>query len=43
MIDPKLIEAKPEYVKEALAKKLWDFDPAPLLSLFKEKRAYERG
>lgn len=38
MIDPKLIEAKPEYVKEALAKKLWDFDPAPLLSLFQERR-----
>ena len=38
MIDPKLIEAKPEYVKEALAKKLWDFDPAPLLSLFQKRR-----
>ena len=38
MIDPKLIEAKPEYVTEALAKKLWDFDPAPLLALFQKRR-----
>ena len=38
MIDPKLIEAKAEYVKEALAKKLWDFDPAPLLALFQKRR-----
>ena len=30
MIDIKLILEKPEYVKEALAKKLWDFDPAPI-------------
>lgn len=39
MIDAKLIEEKPEYVKEALAKKGWDFDPAPLLSLFQNRRA----
>src|SRR5574344_895647 len=38
MIDAKLIEEKPEYVKEALAKKGWDFDPAPLLALFQERR-----
>lgn len=38
MIDPKLIETKPEYVKEALAKKLWDFDPAPLLADFQKRR-----
>ncbi len=39
MIDAKLIEEKPEYVKAALAKKGWDFDPAPLLSLFQKRRA----
>lgn len=39
MIDAKLIEEKPEYVKEALAKKGWDFDPQPLLRLFNERRA----
>jgi seryl-tRNA synthetase len=38
MIDAKLIEEKPEYVKEALAKKGWDFDPAPLLKLFNDRR-----
>src|SRR5574344_1611117 len=38
MIDAKLIEEKPEYVKEALAKKGWDFDPAPLLKLFQQRR-----
>ena len=38
MIDPKLIEERPEYVKEALAKKLWDFDPSLLLSLFQKRR-----
>lgn len=38
MIDAKLIEEKPEYVKEALAKKGWDFDPAPLLALFQNRR-----
>lgn len=42
MIDPKLIETKPEYVKEALAKKLWDFDPAPLLALFQKRRELTR-
>ncbi len=38
MIDAKLIEEKPEYVKESLAKKNYEFDPAPLLSLFKKRR-----
>lgn len=33
MIDVKLILEKPEYVKEALAKKLWDFDPKPVVEL----------
>lgn len=33
MIDVKLILEKPEYVKEALAKKLWDFDPKPVIDL----------
>ena len=37
MIDIKLILEKPEYVKEALAKKLWDFDPKPIQDLA-EKR-----
>ncbi len=40
MIDYKLIEEKPEYVKEALAKKGWDFDPEPLLKLFGDRRTY---
>ena len=46
MIDIKLILERPEYVKEALAKKLWDFDPKPIadlharrLSLLKEVEA----
>lgn len=39
MIDVKLIEERPEYVKAALAKKDWDFDPEPLLALFKERRS----
>jgi seryl-tRNA synthetase len=39
MIDLKLIEEKPEYVKGALAKKGWDFSPAPLLELMKKRRA----
>ena len=38
MIDAKLIEEKPQYVKEALAKKGWDFDPNPLLDLFNKRR-----
>ena len=33
MIDIKLILEKPEYVKAALAKKLWDFDPKPIQDL----------
>lgn len=39
MIDAKLIEEKPEYVKEALAKKGWDFDPTSLLALFSLRRS----
>ncbi len=38
MIDYKLIEEKPDYIKAALAKKGWDFDPAPLLALFAQRR-----
>lgn len=38
MIDSKLIQDNPELVKERLAKKGWDFDPAPLLELFKERK-----
>ena len=33
MIDIKLILEKPEYVKQALAKKMWEFDPAPIQEL----------
>ncbi len=39
MIDYKRIEEKPEEVKAALAKKGWDFDPAPLLKLFAYRRS----
>ena len=39
MIDIKLILEKPEYVKEALAKKLWEFDPAPIQELSKKRAA----
>ncbi len=39
MIDIKLIVEKPEYVKEALAKKLWDFDPEPILSAYARRLA----
>ena len=38
MIDINLIREKPEYVKEALKKKLWDTDFTELLSWDKEKR-----
>lgn len=38
MIDAKLIEQKPEYVVEALARKNWEFDPTSLLELFVERR-----
>ena len=38
MIDINLIREKPEYVKEALAKKIWDTDFTELLSWDKEKR-----
>ncbi|MCR5490526.1 MAG: serine--tRNA ligase [Bacilli bacterium] len=37
MIDIKLILEKPDYVKEALAKKLWDFDPKPIQDLAEER------
>lgn len=37
MIDVKLILEKPEYVKAALAKKMWDFDPAPIQELSKRR------
>ncbi len=37
MIDVKLILEKPEYVKTALAKKMWDFDPAPIQELSKRR------
>ena len=39
MNDIKLILEKPEYVKEALAKKLWDFDPAPIKELSAKRLA----
>jgi len=38
MIDINLIREKPQYVKEALAKKLWETDFTELLSWDKEKR-----
>ena len=37
MIDIKLILEKPEYVKSALAKKLWEFDPEPIIALSKKR------
>lgn len=37
MIDIKLILEKPEYVKASLAKKLWDFDPEPIIALSKQR------
>ena len=37
MIDVKLILEKPEYVKEALKKKNWDFDPTPIEKLAEER------
>ena len=37
MIDIKLILEKPEYVKASLAKKLWDFDPEPIIELSKKR------
>jgi seryl-tRNA synthetase len=37
MIDVKLILDKPEFVKTALAKKGWDFDPKPIIDLSKER------
>ncbi len=38
MIDLKKIESEPEKVKELLARKGWDFDPAPLLADFEKRR-----
>lgn len=38
MIDLKKIENEPEKVRSLLAKKGWDFDPAPLLEDFKKRR-----
>lgn len=38
MIDLKLILEKPEYVKAALAKKLWDFDPEPIIALAAKRK-----
>ena len=38
MIDWKLIEEKPEYVREALLKKGWDFDAEPVLAMFRRRR-----
>ena len=37
MIDIKLILERPEYVKAQLAKKLWDFDPEPIIALSKQR------
>ncbi|MCQ2772791.1 MAG: serine--tRNA ligase [Bacilli bacterium] len=42
MIDLKLIEEKHDYVKQALAKKGWDFDPNPLLVLISRRRELVR-
>lgn len=38
MIDLKKIENEPEKVRELLARKGWEFDPAPLLVDFKKRR-----
>ena len=38
MIDIRYIEEHPEEVKERLAKKNWDFDPAPVLELSKKRK-----
>ena len=42
MLDINLIREKPEYVKEALKKKLWDTDFTELLSWDKEKREIQQ-
>ena len=39
MIDVKLIEEKPEFVRESLAKKGYDFNPEHLISLFQKRRS----
>ena len=38
MIDVKLIIEKPEEVKKALKKKLWDFDPSKVIELEKKRK-----
>ncbi|MCQ2787100.1 MAG: serine--tRNA ligase [Bacilli bacterium] len=38
MIDVKLIIEKPEEVKKALQKKLWDFDPSKVIELDKKRK-----
>ena len=38
MIDLKKIENEPEKIKELLARKGWEFDPAPLLNDFKKRK-----
>ena len=42
MIDINIIREKPEYVKEALKKKLWDVDFTELLKWDEEKRQLMR-
>ncbi|MDY2914167.1 MAG: serine--tRNA ligase [Candidatus Enteromonas sp.] len=37
MVDIKLILEKPDYVVAALKKKLWDFDPEPIIELSKRR------
>ena len=39
MLDLKLIIAKSDYVKEALKKKNWDFDPSKIIELDKKRKA----
>ncbi len=38
MIDWKLIEEKPDYVRAQLLKKGWDFEPEPVLGMFRRRR-----
>ncbi len=38
MIDIKLILEKPDYVRKALKKKLWDFDPTPVIELANKRK-----
>ena len=37
MLDVKLILEKPDYVKAALKKKLWDFDPTEIIELSSQR------